>query len=183
MVDKKTAAIAALCVITILCARAQESNRLKGELLELEDDYENLARVRTSLEEGYIELRTEKEDLESEHSTLETDYFTLQREYESLTEEIDAYLDSYRTLTEDYESLTEELDTYLDSYRILKQDYDELNALFEAGEAIAESSEWITEDERLKVTSKLIPDMWDSYLSGYTVRVTIENIGDEPMDT
>lgn len=128
MVDKKTAVIAVLCVATVLFLglwlnSAQEANRLKGGMRELEDDYEKLARVRTSLEENYSELRTEKEDLEK---------------------------------------------------------------ILETGEAITESAEWISDDERLKVTSELIITheliVLDTYLDTYTVRVNITNIGDEPID-
>ena len=53
MVDKKISAIAVLCVVTALCLglwanSAQEVQRLGGELGELEDSYDKLARVRTS---------------------------------------------------------------------------------------------------------------------------------------
>lgn len=90
MVDKKTSVIAVLCVTTVLFLglwsnSAQEANRLKGELWELEDDYDKLARVRTSLEENYSELRTKKEDLETEYSVLKSEYDSLKthaRSYE-----------------------------------------------------------------------------------------------------
>lgn len=84
MVDKKTATIAVLCVVTVLCLglwsnSAQETNRLEGEIWELEGDYEKLASVRTSLEENYSELRTEKEDLEKEYSDLEAEITSLEK--------------------------------------------------------------------------------------------------------
>jgi len=93
MVDKKTAAIAVLCVITVLCLGLwfnsdQEANKLKGGLYELEVDYEKLARVRTSLEENYSELRTEKEDLETEYSTLENDLIEQREENDDNQKEI-----------------------------------------------------------------------------------------------
>lgn len=86
MVDKKTVAIAVMCVVTVLCLglwanEAQEANRLEGELWELEDDYNKLALVRTSLEENYSELRTEKEDLEKDYSDLEVEYSLLKEDY------------------------------------------------------------------------------------------------------
>jgi len=88
MVDKKYAAIAILCVTAILCLglysnSAQEANRLKGELWELEDDYDKLALVRTSLEENYSELRTENEDLETDYSILKSEYDSLKTQTRS----------------------------------------------------------------------------------------------------
>lgn len=189
MVEKKTVAIAVLCVVTVLCLglwanEAQEANRLEGELSELEDDYDNLARVRTSLEENYSELRTEKEDLEEEYSNLEADVTSLEKSYLTLqTESRDLILAIQETnslLMSNYSTLKTYYSTLYSNYNSLKEDYDELNALFEEGEAIAESAEWITEDECLKVTSKLITS--GTYWVTYTVRVTIVNIGDEPMD-
>jgi len=93
MVDKKNATIAVLCVVMVLCLglwfnSAQEASRLKGGLYELEDDYEKLVLVRTSLEENYSELRTEKEDLETEYSTLENDLMEQREENEDNQEEI-----------------------------------------------------------------------------------------------
>jgi len=164
-------AIVVLCVTATLCLglwsnSAQETNRLKGGLWELENDYEKLALVRTSLEENYSELRTEKEVLETEYSTLENDYLDLEIEKDTLEME-------YSTLNSHYSTL-------YSSHISLNEDYDELKSLFEAGEAIAESAEWITEDERLKVTSKLITS--GTYWVTYTVSITITNIGDEPID-
>lgn len=104
MADKKNAAIVVLCVVTILflglwLSSAQEANRLKGELYELEVDYEKLARVRTNLEENYSELRTDKEDLEKEYSYLEVEYFSLEIEYSSLKEDYDVLLQDVEDLT------------------------------------------------------------------------------------
>jgi len=108
MVDKKTVAIAVLCVVTVLCLglwlnSAQEFNRLEGKLWELEVDYEKLARVRTSLEENYTELKTEKEDLEKDYSDLEVEYSSLEIEYSSLKED-------YYVLLQDVEDLTRALE-------------------------------------------------------------------------
>jgi len=178
MVEKKTAAIIVLCITMILCIglwsnSMQEANRLEGELWELEGDYEKLARVRTSLEENYSELKTEKEDLEKDYTNLEIEKDTLETEYSLIKIE-------YESLKADILGLSNTLSLYSDNYRILKEDYDELNSLFEAGEAIAESAEWVSEDERLNVTSKLITS--GTYWITYNVRVTVTNVGDEPID-
>lgn len=64
----------------------------------------------------------------------------------------------------------------------LGERYDELYSTIEAGKAIAESAEWISDDERLKVTSELIVS--EHMLLGlqYTIRVNVTNIGSEPID-
>lgn len=185
MVDKKTAVIAVLCVVTVLCLglwanESQEARRLEGELLELEDDYDKLALVRMSLEENYSELKTEKDDLEADHTSLIADHEEIVDQYSSLHSLYNTLKEDYDALKDDYSSLTTSHMNWQRMYGEVKDDYDELNSLFEAGEAIAESAEWITEDERLKVTSKLITS--GTYWVTYTVRVTIVNIGDEPMD-
>jgi len=186
MVDKKTSTIAVLCVITVLCLglwsnEAQEANRLEGELWELEDDYEKLARLRTSLEGNYSELRTEKDELGADYASLIEDYGEIVDQYSSLYSLYDNLEEDFDALKDNYSSLTTSHMYWQRMYGEVKADYDELNAIFETGGAIAESAEWITEDERLKVTSKLITS--GTYWMTYTVRVTIENIGDESMDT
>lgn len=115
MVDKKTVAIAVLCVATVLCLglwfnSAQEVSRLKGELWELEGDYEKLARVRTNLEENYSKLRTGKEDLEK---ILEAG--------EAVTESAEWILDDKRLKVTSELTITHELivlDTYFDTYTV-----------------------------------------------------------------
>lgn len=166
MVDKKIASIAVLCMATVLflglwLSSTQETQRLEGELRELEDNYDKLARVRTSLEENYSELKTEKEKLEDDYSALRVDYSKLEEEY--------SILNSY------YESL-------YSIYNSLKEDYDELHSILEEGRAIAESAEWVSEDKRLKVTSNLTSEYLFEEVTGYTVRVTITNVGNEPFD-
>ena len=110
MVEKKTVAIAVLCVVIVLCLRlwsnsAQEAQRLEGELWELTDNYE-----------------------------------------------------------------------------ALKGDYEEIYSIFNASKAIAESAEWISDDERLTVTSE--PFTSPSLIMGitYSVRVNVTNVGDKPID-
>lgn len=110
------------------------------------------------------------------------------QEARTLGEKLGELEDSYDTLnaehvklTSDYSDLEAKKTELEDDYSTVKNDYDELNTLFEKGEAIAESSEWVTEDERLKITSKLITSRGRYYVS-YRVNVTITNIGDEPID-
>jgi len=171
MVDKKTSVIAVLCVTTVLFLglwvnAGQEAQKLGGELGELEDDYEKLSRVRTSLEENYSKLRTEKENLETENSILEKRCVALKGEWDSLWDT--------------YEILRDQSLATLKEYNTLKEKYDELNSTTEAGKAIAESAEWVSEDERLKVKSKLITS--GTWFVTYTVRVTVTNIGSNPID-
>ena len=179
MVEKKTAVIAVLCVATVLCiglwsSSAQEAQRLEGKLGELEDDYDKLARVRTNMEENYSELKTEKEDLETEYSVLKDEYDSIKDDLFDALEEAGLLQIGERL------GLANAFSLYQDNYRTLKENYDELNALLEEGEAMAESAEWVSEDERLNVTSKLITS--GTYWVTYTVRVTITNVGDEPID-
>ena len=115
MVEKKTMTIAVLCVVTVLCLglwanEAQEANRLKGELYELENEYEKLAHVRTNMEENYSELRTEKENLEK---ILETG--------EAITESAEWISDDECLKVTSELIITHELiafDMYLDTYTI-----------------------------------------------------------------
>jgi len=109
MLDKKDAAIAILCVTAILCLglysnSAQEALRLKGGMRELEDDYDKLSRVRTSLEENYSELRTEKEDLEAEYSRLSSDYSKIESDKTSL----EKILESGEAITESAEWISDD---------------------------------------------------------------------------
>lgn len=78
MVDKKTAAISIFCVSTVIFLGLWINADQKAQRLgELEDEYEKLARVRTSLEENYSELRTEKEALEKNYEDLKLSYTIL----------------------------------------------------------------------------------------------------------
>jgi len=78
MVDKKTSIIAVLCVTTVLFLGLWINTSQKAYRLgDIEDDYDKLARVRTSLEENYSKLRTEMEDLEMEYSVLKSEYDSL----------------------------------------------------------------------------------------------------------
>jgi len=127
MVDKKTSAIAVLCVVTVLClglwANAdQKARTLEGELEALGDRYDSL---------------------NAEYVKVVEDHTALKSKYDSL-----------------------------------KEDYDELHSIG----VIAESAEWVLEDERLKVTSELLVPSGTSWWVTYTIRVTIMNIGDEPLD-
>ena len=119
MVDKKTVAIAILCVTATLCLglysnSAQEANRLKGGMRELEDDYDKLARVRTSLEENYSELRPEKEDLEHQYVILEGLAEYRQEIYLELIQQHETLKRSYNTLKEDYDVILEKESDYFE---------------------------------------------------------------------
>ena len=79
MVDKKNAAIAILCVVTVLCLgfwlnSFREASILGGRFGELEDEYNKLAREYTILYKNCSKLRTEKETLETEYSILKSEY-------------------------------------------------------------------------------------------------------------
>jgi hypothetical protein len=67
------------------------------------------------------------------------------------------------------------------TYYSLKRDYDKLISIIEDGEAIAKSATWISEDGRLRVTSEVIPEFSRGKLLSYTVKVTVTNIGVEPI--
>ena len=131
MVEKKTVAIAVLCVVIVLCLglwsnSAQEAQRLEGELCELESDYEKLARVRTSLEDNYSELRTEKEDLEKEYSNLEASITSLEKSYSTLQAEsqniILAIQETNSLLISNYSTLKGDYLTLYSEYNSLKNE-------------------------------------------------------------
>jgi hypothetical protein len=73
-----------------------------------------------------------------------------------------------------YSSLKSEYDS-------VKQNYDKLLSAIEKGEVVAKSASWLSEDKRLNVTSKVIPEFYFEELSHYTVEVTVTNVGTEPL--
>ena len=155
MVDKKTSVIAVLCVTTVLFLglwvnSGQEVQRLVG----IEDEYDKLAHVRTSLEENYSKLRTEKEDLEDDYSKLEREYSTLNSLYATL----------------------------YSSHSSLKEDYDELSLITEERNAKNDSVIYVTENGSLEVMSQLVPCFVDNTLISYIIRVNATNISDKPLD-
>ena len=46
---------------------------------------------------------------------------------------------------------------------------------------MAKSATWLSEDKRLKVTSEVIPEFLFEKLYSYKVRVTVTNVGTEPL--
>jgi predicted Holliday junction resolvase-like endonuclease len=78
-------------------------------------------------------------------------------------------------LRDKYTSLKSEYDK-------LKRDYDKLLSAMERGEAVARSATWLSEDRRLKVTSEVIPKLLFGELFSYDVKVTVTNVGAEPLD-
>ena len=171
MVEKKTAVIAVLCVATVLCLGLwgnadQEARTLKDELGTLEDSYDSLNAEYVKIVEDYDRIEIVNRSITEKKTQLLKEYTALKSEYDSLKDDI--------------LGLTNTLSLYQDNYRTLKEDYDKLHSILEEGEAIAESAEWFSEDECLKVTSKLITS--GTYWVTYTVRVTITNVGDEPLD-
>ena len=89
-------------------------------------------------------------------------------------------------LEDDYDKLARVRTSLEENYSKLRTEKEDLEKILETGEAITESAEWISDDERLKVTSELIITheliVVDMYLDTYIVRVNITNIGDEPID-
>jgi len=66
-------------------------------------------------------------------------------------------------------------------YDSLKQGYDKLLSAIEKGEVAAKSATWLSEDKRLSVTSEVIPEFLFKELWCYTVKVTVTNVGKEPL--
>jgi len=106
-------------------------------------------------------------------------WFGADQEVRTLEENLWELEDVYNSLYSDHVKLTSD-------YSNLEAEITSLEKILETGEAIIKSVEWISDDERLKVTSELIITheliVLDTYLDTYTVRVNITNIGDEPID-
>ena len=182
MVDKKTAAIAVLCVTTILflglwSGADQEARTLGEKLRGLEESHASLNAEHVKLTSDYSNLEAEKAELGMEYSVLKSEYDSIKENLFDALEEVGLLQIGERLAVK---GLTNAFSLYQDNYRTLKEDYDELSSILETGEAMAESAEWVSEDERLKVTSKLITS--GTWGVTYTVRVTITNVGDEPID-
>jgi|GEM_PF-6912045 len=70
-----------------------------------------------------------------------------------------------------YNNLSLEYSSLKADYELLKQNYSNL-----------QSVKGVFEDKRLKVTSEAIPEFYNGKLTGYTVRVTVVNVGNEPLE-
>jgi uncharacterized coiled-coil protein SlyX len=109
------------------------------------------------------EIRSLRDQIASLNSEIAKKNF----EISSLTSQIIKLNYSYSSLKSEYDSV--------------KKDYDRLLSAISKGEIVAKSATWLSEDKRLKVTSKIIPEFLFGELSSYTVEVTVTNIGAEPL--
>ncbi len=82
----------------------------------------------------------------------------------------------------DYDVLSSKYSSLKADYVSLETDYNNLLLAVERGEALAKSAPWIYEDKRLNVTSKVIPEFLFREIWHYTIRVTVTNVGDKPLD-
>jgi hypothetical protein len=126
-----------------------------AEIASLEIENQALRSQRDSLNASYTALSTDYTRLVAEHSKLQADYGALNTDYVSLQAD-------YARLNGTYQSLAADL---------------------QSGKALAESATWLSEDERLKVTSEVTPDYLGTYLWGWYIKVTVTNVGSEPLDT
>lgn len=85
-----------------------------------------------------------------------------------------------RTLNSKYVKVVEDYNRLNSDYSKLTSDYSKLKTFLDEAKVIAESAEWVSEDDRLKVTSELITS--ETYRVTYTVRITITNVGNEPIN-
>jgi len=87
-----------------------------------------------------------------------------------------------KRLSRPYARARQEIRTLEEELEALGERYDSLNDELHFLGVIAESAEWISDDERLKVTSE--PFTSPSLIMGitYSVRVNVTNVGDKPID-
>jgi peptidoglycan hydrolase CwlO-like protein len=121
-------------------------------------------------------LRSQIDSLNNAVASLNSEIRNKISEISSLESEIVKLNVSYLSLESDYLSLKSEYDS-------LKQDYEKLLSAIEKGEVAAKSATWLSEDKRLKVTSEVIPELLLGELWCYTVKVTVTNVGTEPINT
>ena len=117
---------------------------------------------------------SEIQSLRSQIDSLNNAIASLNSEIANKNSEISSLKSQIANLNYSYLSLKSEYDS-------VKQDYDKLLSAIEKGEVVAKSATWLSEDERLNVTSEVIPELFLGELSSYTVKVTVTNVGTEPL--
>jgi len=128
---------------------------LNSQIAVKDAEIQSLRSQIDSLNNAVASLNSEIRDKISEISSLESEIVKLNASYSSLKSEYDS----------------------------LKQDYEKLLSAIEKGEVAAKSATWLSEDKRLKVTSEVIPELFLGELCCYTVKVTVTNVGTEPINT
>jgi hypothetical protein len=128
-----------------------------------------------NLNSEYNRLKADYDNLNSKYSSLKNDYDVLSLKYYNLSSE-------YITLNSEYLELDANYSSLKADYELLKTNYSNLQSAIKRGEALAKSATWISEDKRLEVTSEVIPEFFLGELWHYTIRVTITNIGNEPLN-
>jgi archaellum component FlaC len=112
-------------------------------------------------------LRNQIDSLSNIIASLESEIVNKDSQISSLKSQIANLNYSYLSLKSEYDSV--------------KQDYNELLSAIEKGEVVAKSATWLSEDKRLNVTSEVIPEFLLGEIWSYTVRVTVTNVGTEPL--
>jgi len=124
-----------------------------------------------------------------ERVLLEAQIDILQAQLDSLDATYQNYRSAHSYTDFEYDALNVAYQNYKTThsytnteYEDLKSKYDNLTESINKGQIVAGSATWLSEDKRLNVTSELIPKfLWETLWS-YTVRVTITNVGTEPLD-
>jgi len=172
MIKKEPIAIAALVMIAtlgwVLCLSSEFA------ISSLKREYTTLNTGFNSLYEDYIKLSEKYDELNFTYEYIVTnEHIMFENVYSSL-------ISFYRERERDFNFLYYNYNSLKEDYNLMKENYNELSLVLREGESIAESAEWISEDDSLKVKSELI-------LAGiswrtYTVKVTVTNIGDGPIN-
>ena len=161
---------------------------LEAELNSVKGAYNKLLEENSKLVEENSLLKEENSKLKEDYAKLNQNYSRLKIMYEDLTLEFEKLKDfksKYERLRSEYKQLKvnySKLSALRDDYKKLKEEYEKLEEILRKGEAIATSAEWVSEDKRLKITSELVPVFWFGELDRYKVRVTVTNIGNEPLE-
>lgn len=132
-----------------------------------------------NLSSEYSSLKADYDNLNSKYSSLKNDYDALSLKYST---DIQNLSSKYNTLNLEYLELEANYSSLKADYELLKTNYSNLQSAIKGGEALAKSATWISEDKRLKVTSEVIPEFFLGELWSYTIRVTVTNIGNEPLN-
>ena len=114
-------------------------------------------------------LRNEIDYLKNAMASLNSEIAERESQIASLKSQIVKLNGSYLLLKSDYDSL--------------KQDYDKLLSAIERAEVVAKSATWLSEDKRVNVASEVIPNFFFGEIYSYTIRVTVTNVGAEPLNT
>lgn len=184
MARKSTLALAIIAIVgwtfwliasTYPAILEDKIDSLETELNSVKGAYNKLLEENSKLVEENSLLKEENSQLKEDYAKLNQNYSRLKVMYEDLTQESEKL---YKQLKVSYSKLS----ALRDDYERLKEEYEKLEEILRKGEAIATSTEWVSEDKRLKITSELIPVSWLGELDRYKVRVTVTNIGNEPLE-